>query len=348
MNNLKLLIVGTVNNFCLETSYASSAKELNCEVVRFNPAQEIIKHIRFGVIGKVIYDFLNVEIWTRKMNRELIIRAKQEKPDVFLVVGGSKIYYGALTTIKVILPGCKVVWIWPDTPMNLSANNLNCARVFDLSATYSKATVKVFESLGFNNVHWIPLAGDLALHWNEGNEVNGSENFDCDISFVGMWRPERERFMRVINENFGHLKVEIYGSYWKRNCRTKELMKKWMGTGFYGKALSNHFSKCRVNVNIIDDTNYPAANMRFFEIPTSGGLQLCSACPEFEEEFIDKRDILYFKNASELVEKINWILSHDQEAREIRRTAQLKIKQTHNYTVRLQKILSLISSSEQL
>jgi hypothetical protein len=326
----------------LETSYANAAKNIGAEVIRFDPSVEILKHIKFNKIGKMIHDFLNVEVWTRKMNRELVVKVHEEKPNIILLVGGAKVLFGTLATIKVIRPTCKIVWIWPDTPMNLNANNLNYRSIIDLSATYSKASVQVFNSLGFKNVHWVPLAGDLFLH---GNKVKENNHFDCDISFVGMWRPEREKIMQTINTYFSHLKIEIYGNYWKRNCKNEQLMKKWKGNGFYAKSLSNHFNNTKISLNIIDDTNYPAANMRFFEIPTSGGFQICSSCPEMETIFQEGEDILYFKNSDELIEKVNWALNNTDSLQRIKKAAQLKINMQHNYSIRMQQILDLLHNS---
>ena len=84
------------------------------------------------------------------MNRDLVIFAKVENPAIIFIVGGARIYYGALTTIRLILPNCKLIWIWPDTPLNLNANNFQCGKLFDLSATYSKSTIDIFRSLGFD------------------------------------------------------------------------------------------------------------------------------------------------------------------------------------------------------
>ena len=343
MTNRRILIVGTINSFCLETSYYSAANELGFHVSRFDPTREIEKYVKLGKIGRLVYDFLNVEVWTRKMNRELVIKAKDETPDVVLLVGGSKIMFGALITIRAILPDCKFVWIWPDTPLNLNVNILSYAGILDVSASYSKATIKSFQLLGFNNVRWLPLAGDPFLH---GSALNTSNKFKCDISFVGMWRPERERVMKYICSQFGHLQIEIYGLQWKLNCKDKEVMKKWRGNGFFTTDMANHFNSCRINVNIIDDTNYPAANMRFFEIPTAGGLQLCSHCPELENEFLDKEHIVYFKDDVELHEKISWIIGDPVKAAELRSSSQLKIKNSHNYTARLMEIISLLNFPE--
>lgn len=336
----KVLIVGATSIFSLETSYAAAAKELGYSVFRFDPAREILKYTKLGKIGRFLFGLFNVEVWSRKMNRELVLKFKEETPDVVILVGGSKIMYGALTTMKAIYPKCKWVWIWPDTPLNLNDNILSYSRLLDVSASYSKATIKSLQLLGFNNVNWLPLAGDPFLH---SSELNVRNIFKCDISFVGMWRPERERVMKDICKHFSHLKIEIYGLEWQSNCRDKEIMKRWKGSGFFAKEMADHFNTCRINVNIIDDTNYPAANMRFFEIPTAGGLQLSSSCPEFEDEFLDKEHILYFKNSNELREKITWILERQETADKIRKSAQVKIKNFHNYTARLAEIMSLLS-----
>jgi hypothetical protein len=341
MKENKILIVGMSSGFCLETSYANAAVQLNLQVIRFNPANKILKYIKLGKIGRALHDFITIEIWAKKMNRDLVIMVKEENPTVILLVGGSRIHYGTITTIKAISPTSKIVWVWPDTPLNLNTNNLSYGAILDMSATYSKTTLDSFHSLGFKNPYWLPLAGDVHMHWCQ---IPTEDDFYCDISFVGMWRPERERIMKVIKENFGHLKIEIYGAYWKRDCKDEDLRKKWKGEGLYAKDLASYFNKSRINVNIIDDTNYPAANMRFFEIPTAGGLQLCSKCPEFENEFIDGEDIVFYKDEEDVIKQINSILDDAQLAMKIRQSAQLKIKDKHNYKIRLQEILYFINA----
>ncbi|MEO8763503.1 MAG: glycosyltransferase [Ginsengibacter sp.] len=340
MNNAKLLFVGNINNYCLETSYANAASILGYEVVRFDTRKEIEKYIMFGKPGKKLHSFLPVERWIRNVNRELIIFARDANPDILFLFGTSKVFYGTLITIKLLLPHCRIVWVWPDTPMNLDNNILNNARLFDLSASYSYESLASLRKLDFANPQWIPLAGDPVLHWND---VPETDTFSCDVSFVGGWRPEREKVMKIIIENFNNLKIEIHGNYWQRNCTDKKLLKRWKSNGFYAKDLSNYFNTCRININAIDDTNYPAANMRFFEIPASGGLQLSSSCPELENEFIDKEGILFYKNEVEVVEKINWVLENKERSQNIRKNAQQLITLKHNYVERLKKILHLIN-----
>jgi spore maturation protein CgeB len=223
--------------------------------------------------------------------------------------------------------------------MNLNRDTLDCSKLFNLSATYSKETVEYFQNLGFNNPHWVALACDPHLH-----KIDlGSENeFKNDISFVGMWRPEREFYLKSIVENFQNLKIEVYGNYWQRNCEKKSILKKWRGNGLYGKELGLHFNTTRINLNVIDDTNYPAANMRFFEIPAAGGLQLVSSCPEMEPYFKDKEQLVYFRTETEMLENIEWILNNENEAQMIRVSGQQLALKNHSYFSRFRNLLDLL------
>ncbi len=85
-NNTKLLLVGNINNYCLETSYANAAKALGYEVIQFDPRKETEKYVKFGKPGKKMQNFLPVEAWVRKMNRELIIFVKENNPGCLIFI----------------------------------------------------------------------------------------------------------------------------------------------------------------------------------------------------------------------------------------------------------------------
>jgi hypothetical protein len=336
----KIMLVGTINEFCLETSYANAARSLGYEVRQFDPRSETEKYVKLGMVGKKMNDFLPIEAWVKKMNRELIVQAKREEPSVMIVFGAARVLYGTLMTIRLLLPRIRLVWVWPDTPMNLEEHNIANAPLYNLSAVYSEAASMAFAEYGFRNCEWIPLAGDHFMH---GRDVRETDEFDCDISFVGMWRPERERIMKVISDNFSGCRIELHGNNWQRNCHDKSLMSFWKSNGFYGRSLADHFNRSRVNLNIIDDTNYPAANMRFFEIPVSGGLQVASACPEWGTEFVDNESIISFGDQTELVHKLRAVLDNKQHAQFIRKNAWALVRQRHTYVERLKKILNLLN-----
>ena len=331
----KILILGASGKGALELSYINAAKELGIEIEIFDPAKEEKKYIKGGSIGKK-FSFLPVEQWIRKMNREIVLLAKKFNPDLILLFTNTRVLPGTLACIRTMNHRIKIAWIWPDTPLNLEKHNFLNAPLVDITCTYSKATIPVFSRLEFPNVHWVPLAGDLNMH---GTDII-REEFETDISFVGGWRPEREKVMGIICGHFKNANIEIYGPYWKRDCKHPDVKTKIKGEGLYEADLALFFNKSRININVIDDTNFPAANMRFFEIPAAGGLQLASSCPEQETVFCNREHILYFTSEEKIISEIEWALSHPGECSLIRSKGHNLLKSEHTYAHRLQYIIN--------
>lgn len=339
--NKRILVVGSLAKGALEHSYIAAARDLGYEVETFDPAREQAAYIKGGKIGRTIHAFLPVEQWMRKMNRNLVLKARSYQPGVLLLFTNARILPGTLACIKTILPSMKLVWIWPDTPLNLEKHNFINARLADLTATYSEASVPVFKQLDFSNVHWVPLAADPHMHGI--SEAPGQ--FSTDIGFVGGWRPERERVMNILCEAFPQLNISIHGPYWKRECKSEVVKRRIQSEGLYEKNLAHFFNTTRININIIDDTNFPAANMRFFEVPVAGGLQLSSSCPEQERVFVHRRDVVYFKQEDAIAGEVKWIMDHPDQAAAIRLSASQLVLDSQCYRHRLQYILTQIGET---
>lgn len=342
MNNIhikKAFLAGIFNTNSLENSYSLAAEKLGLEVLNFDVIAEVNKYVRAGKTGKVLHRFFPVQAWTQKMNRDVVISALKFKPDIFIYFTTAKVLFGTIATLKTINPNLKVIWVWPDTPLNMQEHNYAISQLVDITATYSKSTINVFEQLRFKNIHWVPLAGDNLTHYKPVIENN---DFKCDISFVGRWDIKRERVLKIISNNFRNVNIDIHGPLWKKKVTDKILKNNIKGNGFYGEALAVSFNRSRININQIDDTNFPAANMRFFEIPTAGGLELTSSCPEMENEFLHKKHLLYYKNENEMLENIQWILDHPEESTEIRKNGQQLLLSNHTYIHRLEMILKKI------
>lgn len=341
MGTLRILVVGSLAKGALEHSYITAARLLGHEVDTFDPIKEQEVYIKGGFIGRKIHAFLPVEQWMRKMNRKLVLLSRSYQPQIILLFTNARILPGTLACIKTILPASKIVWIWPDTPLNLEQHNFVNGKLADLTATYSEASVPVFKQLGFSNVQWVPLAADPQMHGTEAPDTD----FSTDIGFVGGWRPEREKVMTILCEAFPELRIDIHGPYWKRECKNVIVRKKVRSEGLYEKELAAFFHSTCINVNIIDDTNYPAANMRFFEVPVAGGLQLSSSCPEQEPVFIQRKHIVYFHNEDEIVDQVRWILANGNASADIRAASKELVNNGHCYQHRVQYILNQLAIS---
>jgi spore maturation protein CgeB len=271
------------------------------------------------------------------MNRDLILEVKKETPDIIFFFAKSKILFGTSVCIKTMYSKIKIIWVWPNTPLNLERFNIDNTPFIDLLCTYSSSTKDVFKKMGYKNVLFLPLGADI----DKFHISVPCDEYIVDIGFVGGWRPEREYIFKVINDNFPSLVIEIHGPNWRKMTKDVNLRKRILSDGIYENDLAQFFNKTRINMNIIDDTNFPAANMRFFEIPISNSLQLSSSCPEMETIFIDNQDVIYFNSQNDIINKINFIIDNPQKAEMIRKNGYKKVLNNHTYDHRVEKIFSI-------
>ena len=335
---MKILLLGNDNGWNLEYSYMSALKDLGHEVSQFDINTSLKKYIKFGRFGNILSNFIPIDPWIKKANRDFVVHFRKHNPDILFVFCNVKVSYGALAYIKSI-SNTKIVLIWPDTLTNIQQDIINNYRLFDMVACYSQTSVKSFELLGFKNVRWVPLAGDSVMF---GGDFNIEQDLYCDISFIGGCRPEREAAMLEIVENFPDKKIKIFSVDWKTHGKHKELLKYLDKRLFYGRDFAKVLKSSKVNINIIDDTNYPAANMRFFEIPMAGALQVASHCPEMESIFKHRESILYHHNHTEMIDNIQFALGNTEEAEKIITNAFRLVNEKHTYIKRAEQIINEI------
>ena len=115
----------------------------------------------------------------------------------------------------------------------------------------------------------------------------------------------------------------------------------WQGRALYGPDFARAVACSKVNLNIIDPMNYPAANMRFFEILTAGGLQVSSACPEMEAEFRHGEHLFYYRDQDELLPLVRSLLAEPDTTRRVAEQGRACVLEKHMYKHRALQILKL-------
>lgn len=336
---MKVAVITDTNIYAIGNSFIRALKAAGHEVEVFDLHVAIKKHIKGGAIGERVHTFWPVEAWVRKGNRDLAVFLQRFKPDRIIVSGNIPVSLGVLAFYKSIAAECRSILFWPDTLTNLQQAQINAAPLYDLVASYSSAAMPVFKQMGFRDAVWMPFAGDMEFLGNQTlPELN--ESFQWDFTFIGGWRPEREKAVKAVLHHFPGIAMQIRGTYWMQQVSDKELKKRINGSILVGKDFGTFLKSSRINLNVIDDTNYPAANMRFFEVPASGGLQLSSSCPEMELIFKHRKHICYFKSEDELLAEVKYILEHPKEAAEIRMASYQLIHDKHSYVHRMEELLN--------
>ena len=330
---MTVFIVGHQQPYSLEASYQRAFEAIGVRVRTYAIFEQQEQYVRLGALGRLFHTFVPVDTWQRKLNRELALTIVAEQPDMVLVFCNAPVLAGTLAFVRT-LTTIPFVLVWPDPLLNLLPHLYPTAPLYDGVATYCKASISVFEQLGFRNVQWVPLAADETLH----NIAQPPTEFDQDLLFIGALRPEREETLATILHLFPSLRLSIWGTDWHR-CRHAALRKLAHKKPLTGKDYALALQRSRISLNVIDATCLPAANMRFFEIPMAYGLQLASACPEFDQEYRHQTHLLYYDTTEALADSINWALSHPAQTQELREAAHLLTLKRHTYQHRAAQLL---------
>lgn len=332
---MKILLLGNNNGWNLEASYKNAFEMIGCQVEQFDLLERIDRYSKFGKVGRLLNRFISIDSWVKKANRDFVIFVKNFNPDVIISFCNVPVSCGSLAYIKSILD-VKIVLVWPDTLLNIKQDVINSANLYDMVACYSKTSMPSFELIGYKNVIWVPLAGDPIMF---DSDIIINEDLFCDISFIGGYRPEREMALARIVENFPDKKIKIFSVDWRKNAKNKDLLKYLDNRLFYGSDFSKVLRASKVNINIIDDTNLPAANMRFFEIPMCGGIQIVSRCMEMESIYKHGVSVLYHTTHEEMLINIQTIFDDEKFSAEIRKNALNLTLSEHTYAHRVKQIL---------
>ena len=339
----RVLLVGSPHSANLETSYERAFRNLGCEVVVFDVHDSVTRNSRFGRLGRTLGNFVAVEPWILKANREMFVRALGFQPDLLVVVGAHPVRVGALAQIKVACPDTSLALVWPDPLLNFGDPLKACLPIFDVVATYNNATAPVLEALGANHAFWLPLGADEELHGSTALEHASERNYEYDVSFIGDWRPEREAALLKLTD----FDLKIWGPAWDRRCKDNSfVLKAWQGKALRGNDYAEAIRASKVNLNIIDPTCYPAANMRTFEIPIAGGLQLSSACPEMDSELRDGEHLFYYENVDALPGLVGSLLADDERRFRVADAGRALVSEKHTYIRRAETLLRECDSLE--
>jgi spore maturation protein CgeB len=338
LSKFKVVILGNTGLGSLELSYKTAFEYLGYEVLLLDVDKHIFNYVPFGKLGNYVNTFLGVDSWIKKGNRDLVLKIKKFNPELTLVFCNANFISGSLAFLKSIC-NSKLGLIWPDTVFNIGNNIMANHSLYDFVGCYSSNSVPVFKAIGFRDVFWLPLAADQWLHG-----VNTiSQNYRYDIAFIGGWRPERENTLNLIKNNFPKAKLLIKGPEWLKRCKIKSLKANIDDGIAIGSDFAKLINVSKINLNIIDATNFPAANMRFFEIPMCNGFQLSSSCPEFESIFTEQNHISYYDSDNSLISKVNHYLNLDNlSLSKIISNAYKLVNNEHTYVHRAEQLIKSI------
>lgn len=245
-------------------SVARAIERLGLAVVSVSwPPPDIPSALRR--IGLTAPAFLH---WSRKRVFETVAASM---PDAVLVVKGQYLSASYVKRLRDVSRGPIVCWN-PDSPFDSAISNRgggvrSAVGAYDWYVTWSELLVEQLERRGQRAIR-IPFGWDDELHFP-------GEACDPTVAgrpvFVGTWTPSRDRELSQL----GRLGLVVFGNGWSQSGNSYEVR-----PPVYGSDFARVVRSAGCAINLLREQNRDSHNMRTFEIPGCGGLQVAPWTPD--------------------------------------------------------------------
>jgi len=315
---LKILLVGSNKHYAIERYYVKYLKELGAEVFHFPSADIVFDFHSKNIINKVLF---HSKIYSAygPVNRQLINVAHSFNPDIIWIFKGMEIYPETLAKLR---KKFKLANYNPDHPFIFAgrgSGNNNVTKsigLYHLHFCYQMSLQNQFEKeYGIPSV-FLPFAFETTdmvyTHPDKIREID-------KICFQA--NPDKYRVKKIEFLTEKGLEVDVYGVGWEKtrlryNSKVK-LLKIASRAEFWKKN-----QEYRVQLNLFRVHTLDSHNMRTFEIPAVGGIQLSPFSSEQALFFENNKEIFFFKDEEEMAARAETLLSLNwEEAKEVRTSA---------------------------
>ena len=114
------------------------------------------------------------------------------------------------------------------------------------------------------------------------------------------------------------------------------------GTTDYYSEMPLVFKKSRINLNISLRSIKSGIPLRAFDIMGSGGFLLSNYQEDFLKNFTPGVDFVYYESEEDLLQKIDYYLTHDEERAAIAKNGHDQVAAAHTYRHRVREMLSAV------
>lgn len=145
---------------------------------------------------------------------------------------------------------------------------------------------------------------------------------------------ERSRLLKAVSDKFD---FKIYTHNKPKNLPNA----KFMGAIDWKESMPAVFKYSKINLNITLRSILSGMPLRVFDIFGAGGFLISNYQEDFFDYFVPGEDFVYYEDQEDLLAKIEYYLTHDNERCEIARNSYEKVKQAHTYYHRAVEMLSV-------
>ncbi len=257
------------------------------------------------------------------------------EPSLVLVIKGGPITPGLIRRVKRRIDTL-FLNLFPDNPLWMLP--FPCIEPYDVFFTKERYALRALESVGLRNLHYLPLYCVPEFHHPVTLDAREEDRYRASASFVGSHYPFRERFFVELS---GY-PVRLWGGGWDRAV-SPAVRAMAAGGPVWGRAKLAVYSGSTLSLNHHHPMNDIAGvNSRAFELAGSGACQVADYRDELASLFEPGREILTYRDPTELRRVVDYHLAHPDEARAIGQAGLKRALAEHTLRHRIDEMLSVV------
>jgi spore maturation protein CgeB len=331
---MKIIILGSNFEWSVECSYLKALKNINIDCDLYAVQNIFYDYYYASLYHKIIFR-LGLSTIIKKINKDLVLFVEQYAPTHIWVFKGMEILPSTLKIWK--SKGIKLINYNPDNPFIFTGsgsgnkNITNSINLYDWYLSYDSTIVKQLQQM---NIHanLFPFAIDLVNDFKYPNDAFSINK----LAFIG--NPDQERVLFLNQLADLKIPIDAYGHNWNKfSLHTGIEVHDALDKVAYQQLVP----KYRAVLNLMRIHNLNSHNMRSFEIPAYGGMQLASRTKDHADFFEDGKEIFLFSDAQEA--SWQWHRIQELSIEKLQKginSAQNKLRLMHSYAARMEFFLN--------
>ena len=274
------------------------------------------RSIAMRAIGRVIRPAA-----VREFNRELLLQADRQRPEMLLVFKGPFVRDATLTRLRD--RGIRAYCFYPDNSFRAHGPHIPRALPrYDWVFTAKSFGIEdMRQQLGVTRASLLLHGFDPDLHRPGPLAESDAITYGCDVSFIGTWSRKKEMLLEVLRRNRPSIRLRIWGEQW-HNVRSRVLQDAIAGREVTGEEYVRAIRASKINVAILSEQRAGSSTgdritSRTFHIPAAGGFMLHERTDEVSAHFREGIECACFGDPSELTEQVDRYLADDARRQQI-------------------------------
>jgi spore maturation protein CgeB len=267
----------------------------------------------------------------------LIREVDAAKPDFILVTIGS-LPPETVESLRKLGHGPVVCW-YTDPMANWTRQYL-LAAPWDAIFLKEPWAVRLLRDQLDQPAFYLPEAMNPMWHRRCEGQEHGRTKYRCDLLAQGTLHYYRARML----EPFIEYDLKIWGSNAPAWLSSKS-RQRYTGEFIGETTKSCAFSSAKIALNILSHQEIEGVNCSLFEYAGCGLFQITQWKPTLEELFKPEKEVVTYRNRTELKEKVDFYSGRPDLRAEISDRAYCRAHAEHTYQVRLRNLINTISAS---